>query len=170
MRGEALEVLEREFNELADEEVSYLQQLPHPLPVDDRMVLAHGSLTGRDDYILNAAAVKACRELLLETYAGMRFCFFGHTHLPMVICGTSVDTEFRESRTVELDPFANYLVNPGSVGQPRDQCPQASYALFEPEESCLTIRRVEYNIEAEQARMAGAGLPEKLIRRIAVGV
>jgi len=170
MRAEAHATLAREHDLLTEEERRWLQTLPTERVVEDTVLLVHGALTGRDDYILNSDAVKKNRDLLRERYGGIRFCCFGHTHLPMIIQGGRVTMEFAETTEVELDPFATCLVNPGAVGQPRDRNPAASYAVLAPAANRLSIVRVLYDVAAEQARMRAAGLDERLTRRIAMGI
>lgn len=170
MRPEAQDALDREFEKLTPEQVRFLKELPEQRVLEDAFVLVHGALTGRDDYILTNQALRENRELLRNQYQGIKVCFFGHTHLPMVIAGSKPELGFQETRTVEMDPFASYLINPGSVGQPRDKSPLASFAVWDREAHTLTIERVVYDVTAEQTRMREAGLDAKLINRIALGV
>jgi len=71
--------------------------------------------------------------------------------------------------SLDLQPDTRYLVNPGSVGQPRDGDPRAAYAIFDGEARRLDLHRVEYPIAVTQQKMSLAGLPEPLIRRLAAG-
>jgi diadenosine tetraphosphatase ApaH/serine/threonine PP2A family protein phosphatase len=70
---------------------------------------------------------------------------------------------------VRLDPGKRYLINPGSVGQPRDRCPLASFATYNSETRLLRIHRVRYDIATTQENILSAGLPEPLADRLAVG-
>lgn len=106
----------------------------------------------------------------LRTLAPGEICFFGHTHLPGLY-------EWRAGRftvrslagTVRLDPGAGYLLNPGSVGQPRDGDPRAAYLVFDPAARTIRLGRVSYDVAAAQEKILRAGLPEALARRLAVG-
>ncbi|MBN1288986.1 MAG: metallophosphoesterase family protein [Actinobacteria bacterium] len=109
-----------------------------------------------------------------------RLCFHGHSHVPMVFrtekegvnIGARADVEYIPPEwgvPVELREDSRYLINVGSVGQPRDNDPRACYVIFDPDEDMITFHRVEYSIEEVQERMAFAGLPERLIVRLAVG-
>ena len=71
--------------------------------------------------------------------------------------------------TLALDPMAAYLINPGSVGQPRDGDWRAAYAIFSTEDQILTFHRTEYNVEAAAAAIRAAGLPELLAKRLFLG-
>ena len=95
-----------------------------------------------------------------------RVCLFGHTHRPaafMMHAGTveriPVEYDTNGTFTLPLDPDARYLVNPGSVGQPRDGDRRAAYALMDDEHACITLRRVAYDVEAAAPKIARTGLP-----------
>jgi len=100
------------------------------------------------------------------------FCFVGHTHLPIII---SID----ESKTISVsqeetldfgkDENSRYLINVGSVGQPRDRNPKSSYGIMDTDASLLTIRRIDYDIKKCQEKMRKHKLPEFLISRLAEG-
>ncbi len=169
MRPEAAAALDIAATQLDQATLGWLETLPRELVVDNLLVLVHGALTGRDDYILTQEALSENMKLLATKYFGLRAGFFGHTHLPLVAGAGKVRTRFAESDVVSLDPDRQYLINPGSVGQPRDGVPMASFAVYDPTESTVAIIRVEYDIAAEQERMRAAGLPDKLWKRLAVG-
>ena len=70
---------------------------------------------------------------------------------------------------LEIDPESKYLVNPGSVGQPRDGDPRAAYVIFDSDTQRVEMHRVEYPVTRTQQKMATAGLPDPLIRRLSAG-
>ena len=150
---------------------AYLQRLADltvgPLQITEKAQLVHGSATDEDEYVVtqNDAVVG------LATSGGPSITFFGHTHEPLVFTRT-----IRWSPTYEPDgaarlrlPADRVLVNPGSVGQPRDGDPRASFLIWDDETSTLEFHRAEYSIETTQARMRDAKLPEFLITRLAFG-
>jgi diadenosine tetraphosphatase ApaH/serine/threonine PP2A family protein phosphatase len=101
----------------------------------------------------------------------LKITFFGHTHEPGVFT-----RNMRWLPSYEEDgssrfhvPADKILVNPGSVGQPRDGDPRASFLIWDDHESLLEFYRVDYPVEATQARMRAAELPEFLIARLAFG-
>jgi diadenosine tetraphosphatase ApaH/serine/threonine PP2A family protein phosphatase len=71
--------------------------------------------------------------------------------------------------TIELGPNARYLVNAGSVGQPRDGDPRAAYGVYDSTARSLTLKRAVYPVDAAQRRILSAGLPASLANRLAVG-
>ena len=96
-------------------------------------------------------------------------CLVGHSHIPFVC--VQGGTQFAGLQSGESNALSvlRCVVNPGSVGQPRDGDPRAAYALYDVDADTLTHHRVEYDVEATQAKMVAAGLPELLASRLAVG-
>ena len=96
-------------------------------------------------------------------------CFHGHTHCPMIY-EKSMNGVFRiDAQDFKLPIGRKYFINVGSVGQPRDGDPRATYVIYDPKERTVRYRRLEYDIEAAQERIRLAGLPERLAARLAVG-
>ena len=101
-----------------------------------------------------------------------RIFLSGHTHLPIIFHypdnGVIARPMVPEPNTeIILSPRA--IINPGSVGQPRDRDPRSSYMLFDPEEETLEYHRVSYDIQVVQERMRVAGLPDRHIKRLEGG-
>ncbi|HSD66434.1 MAG TPA: metallophosphoesterase, partial [Vicinamibacteria bacterium] len=100
-------------------------------------------------------------------------CFFGHSHFPVVF-GLSPDAIQTVLTTpppfrFRLQDGVRYLVNPGSIGQPRDGNPQASFAMFDSESRTVSVYRLPYRIEKAQQKILDAGLPRPLADRLALG-
>ncbi|RPJ67718.1 MAG: metallophosphoesterase [Acidobacteria bacterium] len=156
---------------LTEENRAYLRGLDAgPLIVDDLTEICHGSPADEDTYIFGDA--DAAEGL---TFARRPACFFGHTHLPtavmlsperelqVVVQGAGDHAPFR------LAPGRQYLINPGSVGQPRDGDPRAAYALLDTDARQVTLARVAYPVERAHDRILAAGLPKVLAQRLLVG-
>ena len=117
------------------------------------------------------------RYLLTEDHAGPQFdffpeplLFFGHTHLPMAfIKAESGAVSYSEEREIELEKNCRYLVNVGSVGQPRDGDPRASFGILDTAERRVSILREPYDILSAQRRIIEQGLPAVLAERLACG-
>ncbi len=152
---------------LAPENLAFLKKLREKI-VTQTMTMAHGSPRN------------PIWEYLVEPFvANMNFAYFstqlafvGHSHLP--ISFTLAEDGEKIVRTIqegnqELVIKGRAILNPGSVGQPRDRDPRASYGLYFPEESLWKITRVEYDIPAVQKRILAAGLPEKGANRLSDG-
>lgn len=101
-------------------------------------------------------------------------CFFGHTHFPVILKklpGKSCQiVQFREDEEVFLMKEAKWLINPGSIGQPRDGNPNASFILFDSEKFSVKYKRVPYDIKRTQEIMRQSRLPSLLIQRLSVGI
>jgi len=102
--------------------------------------------------------------------------FFGHTHVQGGFAWRRGHTEIiarpgpgQDKLVVEFDPDGSYLLNPGSVGQPRDGDPRAAYAIVDVPLKSVELYRVKYPVEEAQAKVIKAGLPEVLAQRLAVG-
>ena len=96
-------------------------------------------------------------------------CFHGHTHCPMIYEKQLSGVYRIDPQDFELKLGRKYFINVGSVGQPRDGDPRASYVLYDPVARRVRFRRLEYDIEAAQRRILEAGLPVRLAERLGVG-
>jgi diadenosine tetraphosphatase ApaH/serine/threonine PP2A family protein phosphatase len=148
----------------------YLRSLPAgPVTLDENVEICHGSPFDEDHYIFDSEDARRALD------SGERpLCLFGHTHLPVVFrrAGDVYDgflPEGAAETTLTLHPGIRYMVNPGSVGQPRDGDPRAAFALYDSTGPDLVLRRVHYPVDAAQRRILGAGLPASLANRLAVG-
>jgi diadenosine tetraphosphatase ApaH/serine/threonine PP2A family protein phosphatase len=151
---------------LSPEERDVLGGLP-PVATVERFTLCHGSL--RDpmwEYVTSVAAATASL-----AKATTPFACHGHTHLPAIFQdekGGLRAARPRPDRTYEFG--TKCLVNPGSVGQPRDGDARAAYAILDTVAATATFHRVEYDVAEEQRRIRARGLPEIFADRLAVGV
>ena len=96
-------------------------------------------------------------------------CVVGHSHYPGVFEKDGEDIRYTRAPQLRLRPGRQYLVNVGSVGQPRDGDPRAAYATYDTESGLLEHVRVNYDVEAAQAKILAAGLPAFLATRLAAG-
>ncbi|HEX9189551.1 MAG TPA: metallophosphoesterase family protein [Vicinamibacteria bacterium] len=154
---------------LTPSNLRWLRSLPEgPAVVDGAFAIAHGTPIDEDAYIFGE--IEALNVFRQTTFP---LCFFGHSHFP-VIFGLSPDA----IQTVltappvfrfRLEPGVRYLVNPGSIGQPRDGVPLASFAMFDSGTRTVAIHRVSYELERAQRKILGAGLPRPLADRLALG-
>jgi len=152
---------------LSTDNLLFLQSLPEKV-VNSQVTLTHGSPRN------------PVWEYLLDTYtAAANFehfttplCFVGHTHLPIAYTETesSNDVEWRILQDKDRMTFSRRtIINPGSVGQPRDHDPRAAYAVYYPELNIWESHRTEYDIEKVQERIVQHGLPRRHAMRLAQG-
>jgi diadenosine tetraphosphatase ApaH/serine/threonine PP2A family protein phosphatase len=158
------------YGALTDANRTWLAALPQgPVAVDDLVEICHGSPFDVDAYIFDE----------LDALRGLRaasrpLCLFGHTHSPVTFYLTggrlgadSPGTNGETALTIEDD--VHYLLNPGSVGQPRDGDPRAAYAIVDVDAKRVELFRLLYPVEVAQEKIVKAGLPEVLARRLASG-
>jgi len=135
-------------------------------------IACHGTPTSTDAYVVFHFQGKRVFNYLRHL-PDMRVCFFGHTHRRALwyrdIRGKIALMPCRPYE-MRLDRNCLYLINPGSVGQPRDGNPEAAYAIFDDEEFSIHFKSVPYDVKAAQKRILKAGLPEYLAERLAQGV
>ncbi len=134
---------------------------------DDEFYLVHASPDQPDrwHYVLTPEEAAGAFVKLNE-----RLCFYGHSHVPMIFTESpGAMPRRRVGHTFLPDPDSRYLINVGSVGQPRDNDPRACYVIYDTDEGDVTYCRVDYDIESAQSKMAQAQLPDMLIDRLAVG-
>ncbi len=147
----------------------FLAGLPQgPRHFTDGALLCHGSPLDEDQYLLDAGQARRC-------FAALPFalCFYGHTHLPgaFVLEGEHVHFEpaAGERTVLALQPGRRYLVNPGSVGQPRDRDPRCGFAIYDEAARTVTFHRVAYAAEETRRKILAAGLPSWLGDRLLLG-
>jgi predicted phosphodiesterase len=159
---------------LSPENLKWLSELPQgPLQTDD-IVLVHGAFQDEDEYVFTPAQAL---EGLLDSSAAVTF--FGHTHHQGGFSYENFNSHLevlnihpRSSESfapLRIEAKRRYLLNPGSIGQPRDGDPRAGFAIADLEHQIVEFWRVPYDISAVQTRMRTAGLPEPLVQRLAVG-
>jgi predicted phosphodiesterase len=152
--------------QLTEENANFLRTRPRMMRKEGELFV-HGSVRDPDEYILNGAVARENLEILRKEYPDVQVCFFGHTHVKAV----APAPDGMSSGSFDLTMGGPYLVNPGSVGQPRDGDTFASYVLAGDEAHGIriTYRFVEYDIEKAQAKIRAAGLPSMLADRLAHG-
>jgi len=156
---------------LTPQNLEYLRDLPiGPTIVDDTIEICHGSPLDEDLYVV--ADIDAARSIAVSRRP---VCLFGHTHV-------AISARMDGQRRLEIEApqghpefpttiaaDSKYLINPGSVGQPRDGDARAAYAIADLELKVVTLYRVAYPIEAAQKKILDAGLPPMLAYRLGMG-
>jgi predicted phosphodiesterase len=156
----------------------YLTSLPETrVPSGSDFTLAHGSPSDPIWEYLDSPGVAGRNLTAFET----RYCMVGHTHVPRVFRevprGGAAAPEVRRMELIRLGGDGRLalddrrlIVNPGSVGQPRDGDPRASYLLVDTAAAQITWHRVAYDLKATQQAILAAGLPPDLALRLAYGM
>ena len=171
------------MEQLTPDNRTYLCELPGgPVIVDDNLILVHGSPRDEDEYVIGMDDVSGAFAFMDGLNSGKLPVFFGHTPLQWGFVRTPRPRGRGESlrgisgpltpvaeTLIPFDSHGSYLINPGSVGQPRDGDPRAGYALFDSAAGEVRLRRVPYNHRVTERKINEAGLPARLGTRLAVG-
>ena len=156
---------------LTPENAEYVRNLPQgPTQVESFQVF-HGSPLDEDEYMIGPSDAAQFFSYLTSSVA-----FFGHTHLQGGFIWNQSRIETIEKpggrqteEAMEIDPDCAYLINPGSVGQPRDADARAAYVIYAPDTRQVTYYRYPYDIEKAQDKILQVGLPPLLAERLSVG-
>jgi diadenosine tetraphosphatase ApaH/serine/threonine PP2A family protein phosphatase len=158
------------YDALTPENRDWLAALPAgPVVVDDLIEICHGTPFDEDAYVFDDL------DALRSLHAAERpVCLFGHTHVQVgyTLTGnlfTLATIDDSRPLTIDLPEDGRHLVNPGSVGQPRDGDPRAAYAIADTDRRDVVIYRTDYDIDRARARILEEGLPEILAQRLALG-
>jgi predicted phosphodiesterase len=151
----------------------FLDGLQHTKVLWDRYLLFHGAPENPDAYIFYLFQAKRAFNYMRKKTPGVRLAFFGHTHHRALwqrdLRGKVSKVQISEDYLL-LDPEQMYLINPGSVGQPRQKQWQASYLVFTNEPETIHFRSVAYDVHSAQNKIREAQLPEYLAERLQIGV
>jgi predicted phosphodiesterase len=172
----AREAIEWTREQLTAESAAWLKALPQgPTKVSNADVsLAHGSPVHEDIYILNIRDAWQPLQVMQQ-----QVTFFGHTHIQggfgwqdghwFTVSPSYARGSGAVQWAMSMEDNRRYLLNPGSVGQPRDMDCRAAFAIYDSDAKTVTFHRVPYDIELSQGRILLAGLPEKLAKRLRMG-
>jgi diadenosine tetraphosphatase ApaH/serine/threonine PP2A family protein phosphatase len=156
--------------QLTPTNLEYLRALPMgPVEIDSITEICHGAPFDEDHYIFDGNDAQMAFEA-----ASHALCLFGHTHLPAVFrlvddMMSGGPPEGAEETRIAMQRGARYLINVGSIGQPRDGDARAAYGVLDDETREVTMFRVPYAVDKAQERILAAGLPSSLAARLAVG-
>lgn len=154
---------------LTAQNLRFVRNLPAgPSEALPGVLLCHGSPLDEDMYVFSAHDTVGIFQRI-----GAPVVFFGHTHIASIFILDQGEVEARLLREdggrMELDPNCRYLINPGSIGQPRDHDPRAAHMVFDSEQRSISWYKTEYPIGRAQERIWKAGLPTVLAHRLAIG-
>jgi diadenosine tetraphosphatase ApaH/serine/threonine PP2A family protein phosphatase len=157
--------------QLRPEYREFLDGLPLLREQPGSFLACHGTPSSPDTYIAyHFQGKKVLKHLFKDLH--LRVCFFGHTHKRALwyrdIRGKVALRQISPTK-IKLSPEEHYLINPGSVGQPRDGNPEASYAIFDDEDLSIHFKSAPYDVRGAQRRILAAGLPPYLAERLAHG-
>lgn len=169
-RGSVKKSIRWTQNQLSQASLDYLKELDtrEDIIIDGKkIILAHGSPNENAPftYIFNKFDIKNIEPLIMNT----NILFIGHTHIPYCFCNKGNGWVNIDQTDFEINPDYNYIINVGSVGQPRDKDPRSSFVIFDPKNNHITFKRNEYDIEEVQRKFEGTDLPEAFSLRLKQG-
>jgi len=150
---------------LSTQYIEFLNKLDLTFKTDE-FVMVHATLNKPNlfQYLLDMNQSQDTFYLMDRTV-----CFVGHTHRPQIFAKQNDSVSLAQGLKIEINFQFKYIVNAGSVGQPRDGNPQACLCIFDPDLNRIEVKRVTYDIAGAQKKILEAGLPEMLARRLSVG-
>lgn len=150
---------------LTTENREFLRNLPEMREIDDFLIV-HGAISDSDLYIFSVYDAFSEFKLMKR----WNICFFGHTHVRMYYVFLGGDVCCPSDYEFKIKPEAKYLINPGSVGQPRDRDPRSSFLTYDSEESVVRFIRQEYDMESAKKKIIKSGLDRRLADRLSLGI
>ena len=156
------EVLQGEYRE-------FLSRQPEQRSLSGSVRLVHGSMLDRDHYLQTQYDFLENVRRMQEEKPQVRVLFYGHTHSQMALSCRDEALSVVRSPRFRLEEENLYLINPGSVGQPRDRDPRTSFLLYDDESDTVEFIRIPYNITACARKILSAGLPRELADRLSQG-
>jgi len=151
---------------LNEENRKFLRELPQNLSMKGIVLLAHGSPRDPDEYIYSETTASNCLNYMENNNPAVKVCLFGHTHYRSIFFSGKHEAQKEGMRTFKLNPYGKYLVNPGSVGQPRDGSSAASFIIYDEATFSVTYHPVKYDIEKTAGKIRQEDLPESLAERL----
>lgn len=148
----------------------WLRQLPTQLIVDELFLAVHGSPWHPYAYIFSSGSASRAFSLLKSHYPQLNACFFGHTHQKaLYYTNDGYVQEVEKGNKYIIGEAGLYLINPGSIGQPRDGKPGASYIIYDSVVKEMEFRHVPYDLNITKHKVIAAGLPLMLAERLSLG-
>lgn len=163
----ALTAIEWTEKVLKREAMTFIKRLPVQYTIEDKILLIHGSPNDPDEYVFTSEI--ALNSIYRLEEMRLQIALIGHTHLPGIFNERGLYF-YRENTTVQLDAGKRYLINPGSIGQPRDRDPRLSFCEIDTGQLTVTFHRYDYDIQRAADEILKHQLPEHLAFRLFRGV
>lgn len=152
-------------NQLGPADIAWLRDLPLQHDIEGLATLVHSTVhnPAAFDYLLTSYDAHLSMAVL-----ELPLCFVGHSHIPITFMEKG-GLGFTFSDTIDLAKIDKAIINPGSIGQPRDENPAASYAVYDTAKRRVTLHRIAYDVATASRKIERAGLPKVLADRLHVG-
>lgn len=169
LKDDTLRVTEWTRGQLAKEHYEFIEQMPNKMQHETGFLITHGSPRNKDEYLLKLGSFVDNLKLMEEKYPETKICFHGHTHLPSVMARGHMVQTIHEDTKVSLDKEKIYLINPGSVGQPRDHCPLSSCGIYDNSDHAFYFYRRPYDMETTMEKIYDLELAPRFAERLLAG-
>jgi predicted phosphodiesterase len=169
LKPDTAKAIEYTREQLRNEHYVEIESWRNRLLHEGGFLMCHGSPRHKDEYVLTIDVVVASLRALQQEFPDTRVALHGHTHMTSLFAPGQVVKPIHKTQEIALDFAKVYLLNPGSVGQPRDRCPLASFLVLDFEKKTATYIREEYDVAGAQKRIREAGLAEKFAARLESG-
>ena len=156
--------------QLTESNKKYIADLPNSRVIEPDLRMVHGSVVDRDEYLLFRPEIERSFEMMVNTPDQPRVAFFGHTHRKIYYEMEGDQLYAGKQDQLKLRKDSYYLINPGSVGQPRDSDPRASFASFDTETEEVVFYRLKYDIDKTAGKVRKYPFGEGLAKRLYRGV
>ncbi|MEK7449186.1 MAG: metallophosphoesterase [Planctomycetota bacterium] len=162
----ALDSINWTIKQLNADDLNFLRRLKLLQKINEDVTVVHSNLFAPElfEYIQTSYDVQ-----LGLSYLSTPVCFIGHSHVPVGFSLTRGTLSFITDTTIKIAPGSKIIINIGSVGQPRDENPQATYAVYDTEENLVRLKRVDYDVNRAARKIIQAGLPVILADRLKYG-
>ncbi|MFC1645719.1 metallophosphoesterase family protein [Candidatus Omnitrophota bacterium] len=152
--------------QLNTSEIDYINNLDL-IYKEEGFCLVHGTLIKpeRFEYLFELTDTKAAFEAMQSD-----LCFIGHTHSPVIFSKDGEEITYGKENNINIEPNKQYIINVGSVGQPRDGDSRCCYCIYDSDNKLFQIKRIKYDIESAQKKILDAGLPSTFANRLIVGL
>ncbi|MBL7197856.1 MAG: metallophosphoesterase family protein [Candidatus Omnitrophica bacterium] len=146
-------------------DINYLNNLDLIYKEED-FCLVHGTLLNPKyfGYMFDIEDARDSFQVMVTS-----LCFVGHTHTPITFIKDSGKVSQTRNNLINIEPQKKYIINVGSVGQPRDGDNRGCFCIYDSKERNVHIKRVEYNLKLSQSKIIDAGLPSFLASRLSLG-
>jgi len=157
-------------DQLNEKSIEFIKSLKDSNQVNEAFRMVHGSIADRDEYLLFRQEIEKSFEIMKNEPDLPKVAFFGHTHRRIYYEHKGDDLYQGREITLKIEKDTYYLINPGSVGQPRDSDPRAAFCVFDTKESIVEFQRVEYDIDSTAEKVKELPFGESLAKRLYRGV
>lgn len=153
VKGDTMQVIEWTREQAGEKLLQFMENMPNKMLHESGFLITHGSPRNKDEYLIKLNSFITSLKFMEERHPEIKICFHGHTHVPSIWARGHIVQNVHEDKFVPLEKEKSYLINPGSVGQPRDKCPLSSFGILDIEQYSFQFFRREYDVKKSQEKI-----------------